>query len=41
LIIYLIMIITAYTFSVLTELGVKLPSPTYPIKHIVTAIFGG
>lgn len=41
LIIYSALITTAYTFSVLTELGIKLPSPTYPIKHIITAILGG
>ncbi len=38
--IYSILIITSFTLSVLFELGVKLPSPSYPIKNIVTAIFG-
>lgn len=41
LIIYSVIFITAYTFSVLTEFGVKIYSPSYPIEHIITAIFGG
>lgn len=38
--VYTILFITAYTFSVLTELGVKIPSPAVPLKQIVTAIVG-
>lgn len=40
LIIYSAFIITAYTLTVLSELGVKIPSPSNPIKLIVTSIFG-
>lgn len=38
--VYTIFFIMAYTFSVLTELGVKIPSPAGPLKQIVTAIVG-
>lgn len=40
MIIYSTLIITAYTFTVLNELGVKIPSPSDPIRLIVTSIFG-
>ena len=38
--IYSILFITAYTLSMLTELGVKIPSPAVPLKQIVTSIIG-
>lgn len=40
LVIYSALICTAYTFSVLTELGIKIPSPANPLKQIVTSIVG-
>ncbi len=41
LVVYSIFITMAYILTLLTELGVKIYSPTYPIKHIITAILGG
>lgn len=41
LIIYSAIFVTAYTFNILYEIGVKIYSPSYPIKHVITAIFGG
>lgn len=38
--IYSILITTAYVFTVLTELGVKIPSPADPIKQLVISIVG-
>jgi hypothetical protein len=37
---YGVIFVTAYIFSVLTELGVKIPSPAVPLKQLVTAIVG-
>lgn len=38
--VYTVFFVTAYIFSVLTELGVEIPSPAVPLKQIVTAIVG-
>jgi hypothetical protein len=38
--VYGIIIVTAYVFTVLTELGVQLPSPLTPIKKLITLIVG-
>jgi hypothetical protein len=38
--VYTALFVTAYIFSVLTELGVQLPSPAVPLKALVTAIVG-
>lgn len=38
--VYGVIFVTAYIFSVLTELGVKIPSPAVPLKQLVTAITG-
>lgn len=40
LIIYSIIITTAYVCTVLSELGVKIPSPANPLKDIITTIVG-
>lgn len=39
-IIYSIIITTAYTCTVLTEMGVKIPSPSNPLKEMITSIVG-
>lgn len=39
-VIYSTLTVTAYILTVLTELGIKLPSPSNPIKEIVTTIIG-
>ena len=39
-IIYSIIITTAYTCTVLSELGVKIPSPANPLKEMITSIVG-
>lgn len=38
--IYSIIITTAYTCTVLTEMGVKIPSPSNPLKEMITSIVG-
>lgn len=40
LITYGVLITTAYTFTVLIEFGVQLPSPLMPIKELIAAIVG-
>ncbi|MGE5630933.1 MAG: hypothetical protein ACM3TR_07550 [Caulobacteraceae bacterium] len=40
LVIYSTVITAAYIFTILYELGVRLPSPANPLKHIVTSIVG-
>lgn len=40
LVIYAVLMMTAYTFTVLTEFGVKIPSPSNPIKQVVISVFG-
>ncbi len=38
--VYGVIFITAYVFTVLTELGVQLPSPLTPIGDLVASIVG-
>lgn len=38
--IYSIFIAAAYVLSVLTELGVKIPSPAGPLKQIIMSVIG-
>jgi hypothetical protein len=38
--VYGVIFLTAYVFSILTEMQIKLPSPAEPIKRLITAIVG-
>ena len=38
--IYTILITAAYTFTVLTDIGVKIPSPADPLKQLVISVIG-
>jgi hypothetical protein len=37
--VYSVLISTAYVFTVLNEMGVKLPSPAVPIKDLISSLF--
>ncbi|SHI13277.1 hypothetical protein SAMN02745823_02674 [Sporobacter termitidis DSM 10068] len=38
--VYAVLILASYTFSMLTEQGIQLPSPAGPLKDLVTSIVG-
>lgn len=40
LILYTVLLAFSASISVLIGIGIELPSPSDPIKHIVTSIFG-
>jgi hypothetical protein len=40
LVIYMILITVAYTLTVLNDIGVKIPSPSKPIKSLITSVIG-